>query len=78
MWYGGDAMQAEHDAIILIFSFKYFKMFEVQSCELDARFNSGLELFSTVGFPLLHHMPYLADVKFGTKACRLTNAVTLY
>jgi hypothetical protein len=35
-----------------------FKMVEAQSCEVDASalLNSGLGLFSFVGFPWLHHV----------------------
>jgi hypothetical protein len=40
--------------------------------------NSGLGLFSIVGFPWLHHIPALADVTMGTKACSLPNALKLY
>jgi hypothetical protein len=55
-------------------------MFEVHSCEVDASalLISRLELFSSiVGFPKLHHIPYLADVTMGTKACTLPKAIKL-
>jgi hypothetical protein len=35
----------------------------------SAMLNNGLELFSIVGLPWLHHIPSLADVTMETKAC---------
>jgi hypothetical protein len=37
----------------------------------SALFNNGLELFSIVGFPWLHHTQSSADVTIETKACTL-------
>jgi hypothetical protein len=56
-------------------------MAEVQSCEVDALLallESGLELFSVVGFPWLHSIPPSADVTIEIKACTLPKAVKLY
>jgi hypothetical protein len=55
-------------------------MVEVQTYEVDASalLISGLGLFSIVGYPWLHHIPTLADITTGTKACNLPKAVKLY
>jgi hypothetical protein len=55
-------------------------MVEVQSCEVDASalLISGLGLFRIFEFPWLHHIPSLADVAMGTKACNLPKTVKLY
>jgi hypothetical protein len=39
---------------------------------------SGLELFSIVGFPWLHHIPPLEDVTMDITACTLPKAMKLY
>jgi hypothetical protein len=39
--------------------------------------NSGLALFSIVGFPWLHHIPSLVDVTIGTNASNLPNELKL-
>jgi hypothetical protein len=55
-------------------------MVEVQSWEVGALLallNSGMGLFSIVGFPLLYHIPYLADVTVDIKACTLPKVVKL-
>jgi hypothetical protein len=43
----------------------------------SALLNNELGLFSTVGFPWLHHTPPLADVTMEIKACTLPKAVKL-
>jgi hypothetical protein len=43
----------------------------MQSLYHSALLNSGLGLFSIVGFAWLHHKTSLADVTMGTTACTL-------
>jgi hypothetical protein len=40
IWQGGNAIQGVLD--LIIFNFKHFKMTEVRTCELDARFSALL------------------------------------
>jgi hypothetical protein len=76
--YGGVAIVGDIDvitynpiasAILKWMTFKFVRW--MHYLYHSALLNSGLGLFSFVGFPWLHHMPALADVTMETKVCTL-------